>query len=332
MEIQVLIRQGKSIREIARMLDVSRNTVRRHLRVENSSSYTARPSRPGKLDAFMPYVQQRIREAHPQWLPAPVLLREIAERGYTGSLSLLKQYYLPLRPLRLADNDPVVRFETEPGKQMQADFVVFRRGQSPLSAFVATLGYSRLSFVRFVTSEGFESVQECLLAACDYFHGVPAQALFDNMKTVVLERDAYGPGLHRFHPGLLSLAKELGFVPKLCRPYRARTKGKVERFNRYLRESFYNPLASRLKSVGLQVDAATANREVERWLAEVANVRLHATLNERPVDRWRVELPGLQPLPCTVVRGPAAKITHSVPIESIQHPLSVYAALLGEAA
>ncbi len=88
-EIQVLIRQGKSIREIARMLDVSRNTVRRHLRVENSSSYTARPPRPGKLDAFMPYVQQRIREAHPQWLPAPVLLREIAERGYTGSLSLL---------------------------------------------------------------------------------------------------------------------------------------------------------------------------------------------------------------------------------------------------
>ena len=73
-------------------------------------------------------------------------------------------------------------------------------------------------------------------------------------------------------------------------------------------------------------------RLVERWLAEVANVRLHATLNERPVDRWRVELPALQPLPFPVIRGPAVKPPHSVPIESIQHPLSVYAALLGEVA
>ena len=331
-EIKVLIRQGKGIREIARLLGVSRNTVRRHLRVENSHQYKARESRVSKLDPYKPYLLQRIDQARPNWLPATVLMREIEALGYDGSLSLLKQFYLPLRPPRIVDNGSVVRFETEPGVQMQADFIVFRRGHSPLSAFVATLGYSRLTFVRFVTSEGFESVRECLLAACHYFHGVPQHALFDNMKTVVLERDVYGPGQHRFHPGLLSLADELGFVPRLCRPYRAKTKGKVERFNRYLRESFYNPLASRLKGAGLQVDATLANREVERWLAEVANVRQHATLQERPVDRWQRERGVLQPLPGKSLALPVAKAAISVPFESIQHPLSVYAELLEVAA
>lgn len=90
-----------------------------------------------------------------------------------------------------------------------------------------------------------------------------------------------------FHLTLTALANDLGFVPKLCRPYRAQTQGKVEHFNRYLRESFYHPLASQLKSVGLQVDVETANREVSRWLAEGVNVRGHAVL--QPVDRWQVE-------------------------------------------
>ncbi|TDR80648.1 integrase-like protein [Paludibacterium purpuratum] len=78
---------------------------------------------------------------------------------------------------------------------MQADFVVFR-GRSPLSAFVATLGYSRMSFVRFVICESFESVRAYLQAACDYFHEVPQEVLFDNMKTVVLGLDAYSTGQH----------------------------------------------------------------------------------------------------------------------------------------
>ncbi|MBV8049159.1 MAG: IS21 family transposase [Paludibacterium sp.] len=329
-EIKVLIRQGKSIREIARLLGVSRNTVRRHLRVENSHQYKVRPPRDSKLDLFKPYLQERIQQARPLWLPATVLLREIQAQGYEGGLTLLKQFYSPLRPQSPQEEGPAVRFETEPGRQMQADFVVFRRGRSPLSAFVATLGYSRMSFVRFVTSEGFDSVRTCLQAACDYFHGVPQEVLFDNMKTVVLERDAYGTGQHRYHAGLLALADELGFVPRLCRPYRAKTKGKVERFNRYLRESFYNPLASCLKGAGLPVDTDTANREVQRWLAEVANVRQHATLAERPVDRWQRERPLLQALPYVV--SPQVPATRAVPFESVQHPLSVYAELLEVAA
>jgi CRP/FNR family cyclic AMP-dependent transcriptional regulator len=77
----------------------------------------------------------------------------------------------------------------------------------------------------------------------------------------VLERNAYGRGQHRLHPGLLALSRDLGFAVRLCRPYRAKTKGKVERFNRYLRESFYNPLVTRLRS-HVPLDATTANVEV----------------------------------------------------------------------
>jgi len=60
--------------------------------------------------------------------------------------------------------------------------------------------------------------------------GVPREVLYDNMRTVVVERNAHGQGKHRFHPGLWDAAKHFGFVPRLCAPYRAQTKGKVERF------------------------------------------------------------------------------------------------------
>jgi len=328
-EIRVLARQGHSIRQIARTLGVSRNTVRRHLRQQSASRYSPREPRPTKLAPYHDYLRQRVRQAHPLWLPATVLYRELSEQGYQGGLSQLRAWLAPLKASK-PDEGPIVRFETPPGKQMQVDFVVFRRARSPMSAFVATLGYSRMTHVHFVPDESFDSVRDSLLLAFDYLGGVPEEVLFDNMKTVVLERDAYGQGNHRYHAGLLQLADDLGFRIRLCRPYRARTKGKVERFNRYLRESFYNPLQSRVKDAGLLVDCATANRLVAQWLAEIANVRVHATLGERPVDRWRQERDLLTPLPQALRRDWSPLLNSQprpVPLESLQHPLSVYEAI-----
>lgn len=329
MEIRVMARQGKGIREIAREMGISRNTVRRYVRETGAPRYKARRPRPMKLDPYKAYLTERVRLARPAWLPATVLLREIQAQGYGGGISQLKAFLAPMKPVR-NDGGPVVRFETAPGQQMQVDFISFRR-KHPLSAFVATLGYSRMSFVRFCVSQDFDAVRDGLIAACAYFGGVPREVLFDNMKAVVLERDTYGPGRHRFHPGLLQLADDLGFVSRLCRPYRARTKGKVERFNRYLRESFYNPLASRVR--GVVLDAATANRFVLDWLAEVANVRIHATLRERPKDRWQDDLAQLMPLPSMFRHNWSPLIERfPLPVESLQHPLSVYGDLLGVAA
>ena len=170
-----------------------------------------------------------------------------------------------------------------------------------------------------------------MVQAFEFFGGVPREVLFDNAKSVIITRDAYGVGLHRFHAGLLDLANTYGFTPRVCRPYRARTKGKVERFNRYLREGFYVPLRSRLQSVGLLLDADTANIEVARWLREVANARVHGTTQQIPGKCLSDERTALLPLPRTLpMPGGMMAIGPAVPTptESIQHSLAVYRQLL----
>lgn len=291
MEIKILHRQGLGIRSISRRLGISRNTVKRYLFNDKKPEYKSRPSRYSKLDPFKGYIHQRINAAHPAWIPATVLFNEIRKEGYSGSLRLLRYYVAELKPRHTPE--PLIRFETAPGKQMQVDWCVFRRGNDALSAFVATLGWSRYTYVEFVTNERFETLKTCHQNAFDFFQGVPEEVLYDNMKTVIQQRNAYGKGLHKFHSGLWDFAGQTGFVPRLCRPYRAKTKGKVERFIRYLRHSFYVPLESQLKQAGLVLDVETANIEVRKWLRDVANVRIHQTTGESPAYRWQKELTAL---------------------------------------
>ena len=136
-EIRVLRRQGKSIREIARLLEVSRNTVRHYLRSEGLPCYE-RGAQPSKLDPYKHYIQERVKAAAPDWIPATVLLRELKALGYPGGYSTLKNHLATLRPV--VDPEPVIRFETDPGRQMQADFATIRRGRERLAVFIATPG------------------------------------------------------------------------------------------------------------------------------------------------------------------------------------------------
>jgi len=168
--------------------------VRRYLRDDAARRYGAREPRACKLDDYKSYLRERVEQARPRWIPATVLLREISERGYGGGISQLKAF---LAPLKRSEPEPVVRFETPPGQQMQADFTHVRRGRDPLIALVATMGYSRATFVKFTSGEDARTLCGGLREAFDYFGGVPAHVLFDNTKAVVIERDAYGPGLHR---------------------------------------------------------------------------------------------------------------------------------------
>jgi transposase len=323
-EIRVMARRGEAVRAIAKRLGCSRNTVRRYLREADARRYKPRAPRPCKLEPYKNYLRERIEQARPRWIPATVLLREIGERGYDGGISQLKAW---LAPLKTSEPEPVVRFETPPGKQMQADFTVVRRGRDALLALVATLGYSRATFVKFTTREDAATLCACLREAFDYFGGVPEQVLFDNTKAVVIERDAYGEGLHRWNDELRQLAEDCGFSPRLCRPYRAKTKGKVERFNGYLKGSFLVPLAASVEAAGLKLDADLANVHVRRWLDEVANVRVHGTTGEVPAHRLADER-------AVMLSAPALKATPAVarrvalPVESLQHPLAVYDELL----
>jgi transposase len=326
-EIRVLRRQGKSIREIARMLDVSRNTVRRYLRGEGLLRYE-REARPSKLDAYKHYVQERVKAAAPDWIPATVLLRELRALGYAGGVSILKDHLATLKPM--ARPEPLIRFETEPGRQMQADFATIRRGKDRLAVFIATLSWSRVTYVEFVTDERLETLLRCHEHAFYFFGGVPREVLYDNMRTVVTERDRYGPGLHRYNRTFLDFAHHHGFVPRLCRPYRPRTKGKVERFIRYLRASFYVPLASQLSPEGLKVDRDTANARVGIWLREVANARVHATTGEVPLERLELERERLQPMPTPwpgLIQPVCSKRPAAMP-RGYQHSLRVYEELI----
>jgi transposase len=327
-EIQVLKRQGKSIRAISAELGVSRNTVRKYLRSKAKPRARERPARASKLDPFRVYLQDRVRQGLPDRIPASVLFREISDQGYTGKSSIVRDYVATLRPA--APDDPVVRFETAPGEQLQVDWGEFRQGRDPLAAFVATLGFSRHAYVEFVTDKTVETLKRCHINAFEWFEGVPRSVLYDNMKTVILSRHAYGEGLHRFQPAFLDFAHHYGFLPQVCRPYRAKTKGKVERFIGYLRYSFFVPLMARFRSTGLLLDADTANGEVRKWLNQVANVRTHRTTNAVPHLRWMAErellLPLPPPYPGRAQDPPAAQRWRTVP--PLQHPLSVYDELL----
>jgi len=203
-EIQVLKRQGKSIRAISAELGIARNTVRKYLRSAQAPKMKARPARASKLDGYRQYIRMRIRQAAPQWIPASVLYRELVERGYRGCASMVRAYASGLKPQAVAE--PIVRFETEPGEQLQVDWGVFRCGRDPLSAFVATLGYSRYSYVEFLTDQTLATFKRCHENAFEWFEGVPRRVLYDNMKTVILARHAYGAGRHRFQPGFLDFA------------------------------------------------------------------------------------------------------------------------------
>lgn len=171
MEIRILRRQGKSIRWIARELEISRNTVRKYLRDSSEPIYERQTKQPGKLDPFKDYIDERVRQASPHRLPATVIFREIVEQGYAGSERLVRYYVSGLYPVPAPEPDN--RFETAPGIQMQVDWCVFRRGKEPLSAFVATLGFSRLTYVEFVTDETFASLRKCHENAFAFFRVFP---------------------------------------------------------------------------------------------------------------------------------------------------------------
>lgn len=348
MEIEVLRKHGFSLRRIAAEVGCAVNTVRSHLTTGVKPKYERQKQRPTKLSAHEDYLRERQAAAQPLWIPATVLQREISAQGYQGGMSQLRRFLRGLRPTLPAD--PVVRFETAAGEQMQVDWVEFRKGRDPLYGFCATLGYSRASYVEFVTNMKVGTLIGCHQNAFIALGGVPRRILYDNMKTVVIERDVDGHGEHRYHAGFLDYAKHCGFVIKLCRPYRARTKGKVERFNGYLRRSFYVPLAAKLKQAGLQLDTVTANAEVSHWLKEVANVRIHGTTQIKPSERLREEQAKLQAIPAAwrgdiaaarpqatvniaaseVAVRPAVVAERIEASTPLQHPLAVYEQLLAQ--
>jgi transposase len=290
MELKVLSKQGQPVKAIARVSGAARNTVRKYVR---DGAKAERKPRASRLDAHRDWLIARLLQS--PGIPASVLRRELEERGCVMGGARLRDVVSKLRPKAVAE--PVVRYETAPGVQAQVDFATMSFGAFSFKLFIAVLGYSRWLFGLFVPDERVESLREGHITFFDRLGGVPQKVLYDNPKTVVIERDPSDKKKHRYHPALWELVGHYGFAPSLCKPYRPQTKGKVERMVRYVRESFFLPTMTRLIANLQTPSLPLLNAELNRWLTEVANVRVHRKTKARPVDKLLEEAPKLMPLP-----------------------------------
>lgn len=281
--IHELSAQGKSIREIARVVGIARNTVRRYLRGKPEA--TPRPKRGSILDGYKAQIRAWITQDH--LYNCEVMLPRLQAQGYTGSLATLKAFVHTLRPAK-AGQHPIQRYETKPGEQMQYDWGEFhyeKDGQErKLYGFVAILGYSRMRFVTFVKRCDTPTMIRCLMAAFEYFGGLPKAALTDRMKSVFLQMDGPTPV---WNPLYADFAACLGIAPRVCKPYKPQTKGKVERSVSIIKHGLWPGIRFR--------DIDDLNTQARLWCDRL-NQKVHRTTLRVPIDMWVEEnlmaLPG----------------------------------------
>lgn len=297
MMILELHREGLTVSAIARRIGMDRKTVRKYVQAGvQIPKYKARPPQVHVLDPFADYVTQRVL-AYPD-LSERRLLREIREMGYAGGRTVLGDLLRKVRPARETGFE--VRFETPAGHQAQVDFAHFNvefedvPGQRrSIWLFSLVLAHSRYLWARFVEHQDLQTMLRCHVEAFEWIGGVPREILYDRMKTAVL-----GESEERhvvYNAKLVALAKHYDFAPRACKPYRAKTKGKVERPFRYIRQDFF--LARHFLNLG------DLNAQLRHWLDTVANARQHGTTQRIVSDHYREEKSSLQPLPVNSFNG-----------------------------
>ena len=273
------------IAEISRRMDLDRKTVRRCLRQGAWRPY----QRPARTDTLLIAHAEFLRERAPQVrYSAQVLFQELRARGFEGSYQTVKRFVQPLRTAEALAERASVRFETPPGQQSQIDWgsarVHFRHQPVVLHLFVLTLGYSRRHYMEPTLDERVPQLLDAHERAFDHFGGHTREHLYDRPRTIC---SPDGQGGVVWNPTFQSFARYWGFEPRLCRPYRARTKGKVESGVKYLKRNF---LAGRSF-----VDLADAREQWGEWNATVADVRVHGTTHQPPLVRFADEATQLLP-------------------------------------
>lgn len=287
-----LLDEGLTKAAIAERLGVSRRVIYHWLETGQLDRDVTTPlpprvrrTGPAKLAAYTAIIDARLA-SYPE-LSAVRLFEECRAAGYAGGLSQLQCYVRQTRPRPAPE--PVVRFETEPGVQAQVDFAEVRLPWGKRSALLVVLGYSRLLWLTFYPRQTMQTVMRGLEAAFTAFGGVPRECLFDQMRAVILDDARSAGGKLLENPEFLRFAAHWGFRIRACRPYRAKTKGKVERPIHYLRHNF---LYGRefLGDADLAAQAAL-------WCTGTANQREHGTTHEVPQLRFeRDERAALLPL------------------------------------
>jgi len=277
--------RGLTIAQIARELRLDKRTVARWVAADKFQPRKAAP-RPSKLD---PYRSQIVRwlENHP-YTAAQIFLR-LREAGYTGGITIVKDYVRQIRPPR---TPAFLTLSFAPGECAQVDWGQFgsiRVGNTRrrLSFFVMVLCYSRMLYVEFTVSETMEHFLACHAHAFEFFGGVPERIMVDNLRSAVL-RHAMGQS-PVFNPRYKDFADHFGFTIRACGVGQAHEKGRVENAVGYIKKNFL---------AGLELsDFAGVNPAARRWLDTVANGRIHGTTKRRPAELFQTEQLRLKPLP-----------------------------------
>ncbi len=318
---------GWGAKRISRELGCSRNTVRSYLRQGAWQPYQS-PRRPGRLAAHQDWLADRFRQHRGN---CDVVRQQLQrEHGITVSLRTVERAVAHLRREVLAQTAATVRFETPPGQQLQIDFGTLRvpvgEEQTKIHLFVATLGYSRRTYVAMFLHERQSAWLQGLEDAFRHFGGMTREVLIDNARALVTEHDAQTREVafnDRFH----AFCRYWGVTPRACAPYRARTKGKDERGVGYVKR---NAIAGHRFASLEELEAHLA-----RWMREVADVRIHGTTAEPPIDRFeRDERSALTPLaskaPFLQVRELSRRVHTDACIELDTNRYSVPWKLIGE--
>lgn len=280
---------GMSVSGIARELDLDRKTVRAALKRAAWEPYRRDTPAPRLLDGHRSWLAERAPQVH---YSARILYQELTrERGFQGCYETVKLAVRPLRSEAALAGLTQRRFETAPGEQAQCDWgqvkVPLSGVRRCLHVFVMTLGYSRRGFAMGFEGERMPDLLAAHEAAFAYFGGRCEQLLYDRMRTVVLGSGKDSAGKPRLNSTFAAFAAHWGFTVRLCQPYRAQTKGKVESGVKYVKRNFIPGRAFR--------DLEDFNGQLLTWQREIADLRVHGTTHVQPIARFTEERAHLVP-------------------------------------
>lgn len=274
--IRALGEQGESKKGIARRLGLDVKTVRSWLR--RPWREQRRRPRGRRLDAWREFLQARAPEVG---FNGVVLTRELTDKGYSGSYSALVKYIAAWRRTWRGDDLPTVRFETGPGEQSQVDWgstaLFLGEARVRVHLFTMVLGFSRRIFAKGYRGEGLDPLLDGHASGFAHFGGRTHSILYDNPRTIVKDKDEEA-GHIVWNATFKDRMDFYGVVPRLCRFYRAQTKGKVESGVKYVKR---NALAGRRFR-----DLDELNAYLLDWCVNVADQRIHGTTHERPAARF----------------------------------------------
>lgn len=276
--------------ELARRYDCDPRTIDRYLKIQSGELIPKQSSRVyySKLDDYKATI---INKVDIYGCTAMAVYKFIRKRGYSGKYSIVADFVKHHKDTET--KKATIRFETNPGLQAQVDWkedmtLVNRIGQAyKVNIFLMVMGFSRKKFIMITSDRSQETLFQCMIEAFKFYGGLPHEILFDNMKTVVNHaKSSFAQTV--FNDRFETFAKDMGFIPVACRPYRPQTKGKAEALAK---------LMNRLKAYNEEFDTwddliAISNE----FLADI-NQEISQGCDDIPDELFKKEKEYLLPLP-----------------------------------